>query len=184
MWTAAHLLIPHSSPISLNIIFSLLKTTAAFCSDLWYGFRSSTNNRCVIFWLGEWDKVYPSVLPKYHAMGFSARVNCLTQKESPYKIPLFTLIGPIFSLPLLVFTSSVIVHVFMADLMRCMKLLCIPYISSVLIIHWCELRRNIEPLRNDNIQCCCDVLMENFHSLYPEIRNLIFTGGGPIPLLF
>ena len=95
---------------------------------------SSTNNRCVIFWLGAWDKLYPSVLLKYHAMGFSARVNNLTQKESPCKIPLVTLIGPIFSLPSLVFTSIVILHVFMTDLMRCIRLLCIPCISSVVVV--------------------------------------------------
>ena len=105
-YVSAHLFIPHSRPISLSITFNLLDTTAAFCSDLWYVLRSSTNNRCVIFWLGAWDKLYPSVLLKYHAMGFSARVNNVTQKESPCKIPLFTLIGPIFSLSSLVFTSS------------------------------------------------------------------------------
>lgn len=27
---------------------------------------------------------------------------------------------------------------------------------------------------NDNIRCCCDVLMENIHSLYPVICKLIF----------
>ena len=83
--------------------------------------------------VGAWDKLYPSVLLKYHAMGFSARLNNLTQKESPCKIPVFTLIGPIFSLSSLVFTSSVILHVFMTDLMRCIRLLCIPCISNVLI---------------------------------------------------
>ena len=131
MCMAAHVVIPYSRPVPLNITFNLLDTTAAFCSDLWYVLRSSTNNGCVIFWLGLWDKLYPSVLLKYYTIGFRARVKNLPQKESPCNIFLFTLMGPIFSLPSLVFTSSVILHFFMTDLISFIRLNCIPCISSV-----------------------------------------------------
>lgn len=94
--------------------------------------RSSKNDRCVIFRLGAWDKLYPSLLLKYYVMGFSARLNNLTEKESPRKIPEFTLLER----------------------------------SSLY----------------DNIRCCCDVLMENIHSLYPVICKLIFKR--PISLIF
>ena len=94
MFTAAYLFIPHSRPIPLNITFNLRVATfsAAFCSDLWYVLKSSKNNRCVIHWLGAWDRLYPSMLLKFHTMGFSARVNNLSHIELPWEIPLFTLI--------------------------------------------------------------------------------------------
>lgn len=97
--------------------------------------RSSKNDRCVIFWLGAWYKLYPSLLLKYYVMGFSARVNnqC-TEKESPRKIPVFTLLdrSSLYPCSYLYFQcDSPCIRRFMTDLMRCIRVLFIPYIFTV-----------------------------------------------------
>ena len=116
-----------NTAIPLNITFNLLDTTASFCSDLWYVLRSSTNNGCVIVWLEAWDKLHPSVLLKYHVMGFSTTVNDLTQKNYLAK----SLCSLLLYWPSLYPRSSVILCVFITDLIRFIRLKCIPYISSV-----------------------------------------------------
>lgn len=121
---AAHLFIPHSRPISFNF----LDTTVAFSSDLRHVLRLSTNSGCIVFWLGAWDKLYPSA-----SQVPCDWIQCKSKQSSTKGIALQNSSCSLWlywlSLPSLISTSSLILHVFVTDLTRFIRLKCIPLCS-------------------------------------------------------